>query len=339
MISSLPNNSTTERLIKFLEERKLSNKIIQLTPDASIREYFRITWEGQSAIACVYPLDEQGATQFNACLDVTQVFLSAGLPVAKIFFYDEEKKIIIHEDFGDTLLREVFLKSTQAERQRLMDESIGLIARIQAATSRAFQMNSIASRLKFDKAKLLWELQFFKTHYFESFLKKPLSANEDEKLLSEFCEICEELEKRARYLTHRDFHAANLMYHEGKIKIIDHQDARIGAASYDLVSLLLDRITEKPSAEFLREKRRLFLTQRESIGLEKIDEEEFANEFELQTIQRCLKAIGTFSYQSVFRNKKAYTQFIKPMFSAVLESCETLNRFPNLQKIIRKQIA
>jgi aminoglycoside/choline kinase family phosphotransferase len=337
MISS--GNSAIERLEKFLEERGLFKKIVQLTPDASTREYFRISWKNNSAIACVYPLDEAGAMQFEACLDVTALFLSADLPVAKIFFSDSEKKIIIHEDFGDTILHDKFLKSDRVEYRRLLDEAICLIAKIQAATGRAFQMNSIASRLKFDKEKLLWELQFFKTHYFGSLLKKSLSVDEDEKLTSEFFEICRELEKRAKYLTHRDFHTANLMYHDGKIKIIDHQDARIGTASYDLVSLLLDRITEKPSAEFLSEKRKFFLKQREASGLEKIDEEDFAYEFQLQTIQRCLKAIGTFSYQSVFRNKKGYIRFVKPMSLVVLDACEALGKFFSLRELIREDLA
>jgi len=331
MISS-PESLAIERLKRFLQEKGIRDDIVKLTPDASTREYFRINWQGKSAIACVYPIDELGA--FEAYIDVTALFLSANLPVAQILFFDSEKKIIVHEDFGDVILRQKFLKAGEAERQMLVDEAVRLIAKIQSATNMAFQMNSIASRLKFDKEKLLWELLFFKTHYFESFLKEKLYAKESEELLLEFSYLCEELEKRARYLTHRDFHMANLMYHNGEIKIIDHQDARIGSASYDLVSLLLDRITEKPSADFLNEKKKLFLEERETLGLEKIDSEDFDYEFQLQTIQRCLKAIGTFSYQVVFRNKKEYIQFIKPMFLVVLDACRSLNKFSALQRII-----
>jgi aminoglycoside/choline kinase family phosphotransferase len=41
-----------------------------------------------------------------------------------------------------------------------------------------------------------------------------------------------------------DFHAANLMIDErGDLRIIDHQDASMGSPAYDLVSLLLDRVT------------------------------------------------------------------------------------------------
>ena len=128
------------------------------------------------------------------------------------------------------------------------------------------------------------------------------------------------------------------MLADNELKIIDHQDARIGAASYDLVSLLLDRVTDLPTPEWLAEKRRFFLTEREKLGLEKISENDFAYEFRLQTIQRCLKAIGTFSFQSATRGKIYFIPFIKPMFEIVLRAAENLQKFPNLQRIIKSQI-
>lgn len=325
-----------ERLEKFLINRKQPVEIAQLTPDASVREYFRVAWNGAAAIACVYP--EPFAAGEQTYLDVTNLFLKGNLPVAQIFDFDETLGVIVLEDFGDTILREVLLRSDEAARERLLHEAIKLIARIQAATPLAFEVNSIASRLKFDEEKLLWELNFFKEHYFTSHKKEPLSEITDAALTAEFTEIVRELEARARVLTHRDFHAANIMLDAAlNLRIIDHQDARIGAASYDLVSLLLDRVTAPPPPEWLAEKRRFFLDERERLGLEKLDEADFADEFRLQTIQRCLKAIGTFSYQSTFRGKTYFLPFIKPMFEIVLRAAEKLDRFPVLQKVIKSQ--
>ncbi|MBX7170132.1 MAG: phosphotransferase [Pyrinomonadaceae bacterium] len=331
-------NNLRQRLEEFLAENNQPPVISQLTPDASTREYFRVRWFEKPAIGCVYPFNDLCKGQFDACLDVTNVFLTANLPVAKIFASDAEKAIIIHEDFGDTILRDVLLKSDETERERLLNEAITMIAKIQAATKTAFELNSISSKLKFDEEKLLWELNFFKTHYFESLMKTPLSEIENEAIEKEFIEIAWELESHAKVLTHRDFHAANLMLEHGEIKIIDHQDARLGSTTYDLVSLLLDRVTILPTPEWLAEKRRFFLDERESLGLETLDEQDFSNEFRLQTIQRCLKAIGTFSFQSTFRQKTYFIQYIKPMFQIVLRACENLNRFPNLQKILGAQI-
>ncbi|MEO6333653.1 MAG: phosphotransferase [Pyrinomonadaceae bacterium] len=325
------------RLEQFLSEREEKPNIEQLTQDASTREYFRIAWQGETAIACVYPEPFNAAEQ--TYLDVTNLFTKANLPVARIFDFDERLGVIAQEDLGDTILRDVLVESDDASRDVLVGEAVRLIARIQTATSRAFDLGSVASRLRFDTEKLLWELNFFKTHYFTTYKGKPLSAAEDAQLSVEFLQIARELESNARVLCHRDFHAANLMLdREDQIRIIDHQDARIGSVAYDLVSFLLDRVTDLPSASWLAARRRAFLEEREKLGLERIDEAAFAEEFRLQTVQRCLKAIGTFSFQSVNRGKTYFVPFIEPMFMIVLRALQNLDRFPNTVRIIRREI-
>jgi aminoglycoside/choline kinase family phosphotransferase len=325
------------RLEQFLKSRQQPLHFEQLTPDASTREYFRIGWDGGSAIACVYP--EAFVAGEQNYLDVTGLFRSTGLPVAEIYDFDEGLGVIVQEDFGDTILRDVLSTASAEERDLLLNKAIALIARIQSATARAFETNSIASQLKFDTEKLLWELNFFKEHYFSTLRRCPLPEGDDNALSSEFLELSQELETRAKVLCHRDFHAANLMIDKGgELRIIDHQDARIGSAAYDLVSLLLDRITAPPSAEWLAEKRRFFLDERAQVGLAALDEDDFAYEFRLQTIQRCLKANGTFSFQSVNRGKTYFLPFIRPMFEIVLRAAENLDRFPVLQRVIRHEL-
>jgi N-acetylmuramate 1-kinase len=334
-----PMTQLSERLTQFLNSRKLAGDFKQLTADASTREYFRIEWSDRTAIACVYPAPFEEAVR--TYLDVTTLFLVGGLPVAEILDFEGKLGVIIQEDLGDTLLRNVIAEETvSSQRKRLRDEAISLIARIQLLTPKAFQMNSIVSRLKFDTEKLEWELNYFKTHYFETFRKETLSAEDDALLSAEFHELAVELESYASVLCHRDFHLANLMMdREGKMRIIDHQEARIGSPAYDLVSLLLDRITELPSPEWLANKRAYFLDVRQRLGLSKIDEEDFAREFRLQTIQRCLKAAGTFSYQAAVRGKEHFIPFIKPMFQISLRGATNLGRFPAIREILCREIS
>jgi aminoglycoside/choline kinase family phosphotransferase len=326
-----------ERLQNFLKKNGQPPAMVPLTPDASTREYFRVRWNGSRAIACVY--SELFVSGEHPYLDVTNLFSEASLPVAEIFAFDGSDGVIVHEDFGNTILRDVLLRSDENTREEHLNAAISLIARIHAATTRAFDLDSIASRLSFDFEKLSWELDFFTTHYFETLRKSPLNTTDSARLKSELEEVARQLAGRARVLAHRDFHAANLMIDaRGRLRIIDHQDARIGAASYDLVSLLLDRVTVLPTPEWLAGKRRLLLDERERLGLESISEADFTHEFRLQTIQRCLKAIGTFSYQSVNRGKTYFLEYIDPMFTIVLRAAENLDEFPALREIIRKQL-
>jgi aminoglycoside/choline kinase family phosphotransferase len=325
------------RLDELLAKEGQSPETSELTPDASTREYFRINWNGQSAIACVYP--ESFIAEEQTYLDVSELFAANSLPVAEIYSFDEKLGIIVQEDLGDTILRDVLTNSDAAARETLIDESIRLIARIQAATGSAFDTDSVASRLKFDTEKLLWELSFFREHYFGTLRKIQLDHAEEGALHSEFYSLSQMLEKRATVLCHRDFHAANLMVDpKGQLRIIDHQDARIGSPTYDLVSLLLDRVLKAPENNWLASKQRLLINQRIDLGLDQLDEHEFAYEFRLQTIQRCLKAVGTFSFQSVNRGKTYFLPFIKPMFEIVLRALSELEQFPLLTSVVHKQL-
>lgn len=327
----------SERLKTYLAGRGAEPTFEIVTADASTREYFRIPWNGLTAIACVYP--EPFAEAVDAYADVTQLFLSAGLPVAEIYDVDTERGIIVQEDLGNALLRDELLTADQPRRTRLLDEAISLIAQMQLATSAAFDRGSIASKLRFDTQKLEWELAYFKQHYFETFLGSPLSPDDDARLSAEFHELATELETEAAVLCHRDFHAANLMIDSlGRMRIIDHQDARIGAASYDLASLLLDRITELPPREWLAEKRHFFIDLRVRLGMPRLDEEEFAYQFRLQTVQRCLKAAGTFSFQSVRRGKANFIPFITPMLRMACRSSESLGRFHAIRHICGRNL-
>lgn len=324
--------SAIERLNKFIKKNNTVCEIEQLTPDASTREFFRLRTADDISIACVYP------ERFDSNLpqiDVTNLFLKSDLPVARIFESDYELGVILHEDFGDNILSDVLERSNENKRDELLNSAISLIAKIQYSTPKAFELNSTASTLKFDEEKLLWELNFFKTHYFKSLMKCPLSQAAEIALMQEFTELSKELENYAIVLTHRDFHAANLMIDKKKnLRIIDHQDARLGSVAYDLVSLLLDRITQPPTQDWLKNKKLYFLNEREKLGLDKIEYNKFDYEFELMIIQRCLKAIGTFSNQAGNLGKTHYVEFIDPMFQVVLGACRRLQRFENLQRII-----
>jgi aminoglycoside/choline kinase family phosphotransferase len=153
-------------------------------------------------------------------------------------------------------------------------------------------------------------------------------------------DIAAELAAVPRVLCHRDYHTANLMLDKAnQIRVVDHQDARMGPASYDLVSLLLDRQPEAPSLAEVRAHRLFFLDARRRNGLEAIDPDDFSKEFRLMTIQRGLKAVGTFSCQTAVYGRGAfYERHIQPTFLIVLQAAEWLERFPILQRTIKERI-
>ena len=329
-----------ERLLSFLKARGKANdaEIHALTPDASTREYFRFPWKRKTAVAAVYP--EPFDPNFHPYIDVTGLFAEANLPVPEILAIDAEQGIIVQEDLGDRQLRLVFESATEEEAESFIEQAISLIAQIQAATPKAFERNSIASRLAFDEAKLSWEFGFFFEHYFKSLRGEALSHGEAAELKAEMNDIAAELSARPRVLCHRDFHASNLLVDSrNKLRIVDHQDARMGPASYDLVTLLLDRQPAPPSLAEVRAHRLFFIDERRRHGLDALDPDEFAREFRLMSVQRGLKAVGTFSYQTAVCGRGAtYGQFIRPTFQIVLQAAEWLGRFPALRRAITERM-
>jgi aminoglycoside/choline kinase family phosphotransferase len=329
-----------ERLANYLARHGAPREsgIVALTPDASVREYFRVPRKRGTAVAAVYP--EPFDPEIHPYLDVTRLFLQCGLPVPEVYDVDGGNGIIVQEDLGDLQLGKLFETLDAEEREQYLEQAINLIARIQAATETAFARKSIASKLAFDDAKLSWELAFFTEHYFESLRGEKLRRGEAAELKTELNDIAAELAVCPRVLCHRDYHGANLLIDRKKqLRIVDHQDARMGPASYDLVSLLLDRQPAPPSLAEVRAHRLFFLEARRQQGLPAIDPDDFAKEFRLMTVQRGLKAVGTFSYQTAVCGRGAfYERHIKPTLQIVVQAAEWLERFPVLRQMINARV-
>ncbi len=331
--------SASERLASFLDGQGIAGKrTVALTPDASTRNYFRIPWKKGKAVAAVYP--EPFDPDFHPYLDVTRLFLENSIPVPEIYAVDGQSGVIVQEDLGDQQLFRVYEAAPKEECDEYKERAVNLIAQIQKATTAAYDKQSIASRLAFDEPKLSWELDFFVEHFFGSLKKEKLRHAEAAELKAELNDVAAELAARPRVLCHRDFHAANLMVDaKNRLRIVDHQDARMGPVTYDLVSFLLDRRPEPPSLAELRAYRLFLLEERRRVGLEALDPDEVAQEFRLMTIQRGLKAIGTFSYQTAVCNRgQAYESFIEPTLRIVLQAADWLERFPTLRRMLRERI-
>ncbi len=322
----------------FLEGQGIENKlIVPLTPDASTRNYFRIPWKKGQAVAAVYP--EPFDPDFHPYLDVTRLFLENGIPVPEIYAVDGQSGMIVQEDLGDRQLFRLYDAAPKDECDEYKERAVNLIAQIQKATVTAYERQSIASRLAFDEPKLSWELDFFLEHYFGSLRGETLRHAEAAELKAELNDISTELAARPRVLCHRDFHSANLMVDRyDRLRVVDHQDARMGPVTYDLVSFLLDRRSEPPSLAELRAYRLFLLEERRLVGLEALDPDEVAQEFRLMTIQRGLKAVGTFSYQTAVCSRgSAYEHFIQPTLCIVLQAADWLDRFPVLRRTLRER--
>jgi aminoglycoside/choline kinase family phosphotransferase len=314
-----------------------------LTPDASTRKYYRVFSDANSDetfIVSLYPAPFNAHE--NSFVDASRLFEKAGLPVPRIIDVADTDGIILQEDLGDISLAKWLSDATDRGDARgaeeMMRRAIELIAQIQATTRTAYEINAISSRLAFDEDKLSWELDYFFDHFFGSHLQRQFEAEYADAIKLDLQAIAAELAARPRALTHRDYHGMNLMVDTvGKLRIIDHQDARMGPATYDLVPLLLERRLEPVDESWVEEQRRFFLSAGAKLGLPRIDPRELEYEFHLMTVQRQLKAIGTFSYQTaVVGRGEFYEKYIEPSIATVLRAMAKpgMKEYPALRKAL-----
>jgi hypothetical protein len=99
----------------------------------------------------------------------------------------------------------------------------------------------------------------------------------------------------------------------------------MGPATYDLVPLLVERRFEPAGEAWIEAHQDYYLRVRAELGLPPIEAEELRSEFDLMTVQRQLKAIGTFSYQTaVVGRGVAYEKYIPPAIATVLRAMNKL---------------
>ena len=128
-----------------------------------------------------------------------------------------------------------------------------------------------------------------------------------EALREEWAAIAGELAAEPRVLCHRDYHSRNLMCTTTTLYVIDFQDARMGPDTYDLASLLRDSYVDVPSRRRRTDRllRRPHLRRRADPG-----NRDFRRRFDMMALQRNLKALGTFGYQSTARGNPVYMQYM-----------------------------
>jgi aminoglycoside/choline kinase family phosphotransferase len=117
------------------------------------------------------------------------------------------------------------------------------------------------------------------------------------------------------------------------LAVIDFQDARMGPMTYDLASLVRDSYVEHDE-EFVVEMVEEF--RRGVKGLEV--PHDFESELELMSLQRNLKALGTFGYQISVRGNKVYEPYVSPTLESVESNMMRNPRWDGLRKALSTHI-
>jgi len=328
-------DETQERIQGYLERVGLAAvqpRVVPLTPDASDRRYFRLLLpDAPSIVLSLYsaPFDVRTLPFVN----VATLLAKMPVPIPDVLGHADDLGVLALQDLGDVTLQAHLGAATAQEHAAWYREAVALIATLQRRGADLASPEYLPYGIAFDAEKLTWELDFFTKHFLEAYRGVTLGDNQRAALRAEFAVIVQELAAEPRVLCHRDYHSRNLMLREGQLYIIDFQDARMGPDTYDLVSLLRDAyvdLTEQTVAELIA----YFLALKGSVDTEA----EFRRRFDVMALQRNLKALGTFGYQTTARRNPVYIQYIPRTLRYVRNNLEQHPRFGRLRDLLATHV-
>jgi len=322
------------RIDQYLRDSGLAarrSKVVALTGDASTRRYYRvIPSDGPSIVVALHEDAIDYATL--PFVSVGRLLARMPLPVPGVLDHSDTLGILALEDLGDVTLQSHLGAGSLTEHEALYRQAVAFIGVLQKRGQELLTPSDGPSQLVFDVEKLTWEMDFFVKHFVEGYRGAVLSPAEKSALSREWADLVDELAGEPRVLCHRDYHSRNLMVHGGQLYMIDFQDARMGPDTYDLASLLRDSyvdITNNELDGFIA-----YFLAFKGAG----DAVEFRRRFDVMSVQRNLKALGTFGYQAAARGNPIYLQYIPRTLKYVHDNFAKHARFARLREILSTHV-
>ena len=322
-----------ERLERYLAVTGFAARrprVVPLTGDASDRRYFRVIFPdtpGESVVLALHA----GPITFDTLpfARVAELLHRLQLPAPAILGHSDADGIVALQDLGDVTLQSHLGAASATEHAALYREAVSLIDALQRRGAELAGEDYPPYHVAFDVDKLTWELEFFVRHFITALRGAALTAAHRTALSEEWRTLADELASEPRVLCHRDYHSRNLMTHNARLYLIDFQDARLGPDTYDLVSLLRDSymdIEERDLEDLIA-----YFIALKSDGR---DPGEFRRRFDMMALQRNLKALGTFGFQTTTRLNPVYLQYVPRTLRYVRVNLLKYPRFGRLHDVL-----
>lgn len=270
------DSSPFAALPDWLREHRFAVRAVEpLAGDVSPRRYARVHLAGGSAVAALYP--PEVASACGRFLRASELLVARGVPVPRILAADCEAGWMLVEDLGPATLYE-FAERPWPELEPALAAGVDLLPRIASADREAVA----ALNPPLDAALLARELRQTR-----ELLLEPLGLERDPGLARAVDEalaaLCAALGGGTLVPCHRDLMPRNVVprgpWPSTDLAVLDHQDLRLGPATYDLASWLNDSLFAPPDVE-----QRLLARA----GLDDLEG------YRRAVVQRALKATGTY---------------------------------------------
>jgi aminoglycoside/choline kinase family phosphotransferase len=331
-------------ILNWASDHVSAVKCLKLPGDASTRMYFRTSGAKASdpthIVMKMENFAEQGASL--PFLVMRDHLHRSGVDVPEVLKFDPARGLMLLEDLGDTTMLRRLQEVASEEIERHWYERV-----IDSLAEMHIKASPGPNSARFDFEKLMWEVGFTFEHFYEKYLGRVI-APQDRRMLDEcFGEICGVLASEPVVFTHRDFHSRNVMVapprgagpeyvasvHTDRLVMIDFQDARLGPAQYDLASLLKDSYYQLEEAQVSR-LIDYYVTRVEAVSRSRIDRAQFRRVFDLMSVQRNFKAIGSFASFLNRRGNATYLKFIGNTFENIRRTLLKYPEYSSLREVL-----
>lgn len=200
-----------------------------LANDASVRRYFRIHGAGRPLL-----LMDMGGLDARPYLRIAGHLRHLGFRVPLIHDSDPERGLVLLEDLGDATFTR--LLAAGEDEHGLYELAIGQLIRLHGLPE-AVEVEAP----RYDEPILLEEAGRLVLWLFPLLRGRAASREEQDSYQEAWRKVLRALPESHTTLVLVDFHVDNLMrLDDGDCALLDFQDARIGPAAYDVMSLLED---------------------------------------------------------------------------------------------------
>ena len=273
---------------------------VGLAGDASFRRYYRLDDGARRVVLMDAPPPFEDVRPYVA---VAAMLRGLGLSAPQIHAEDAAHGFLLIEDFGND--RYTRLLAAGSEEATLYALAIDTLI----ALHRAVAVSGLPALPPYDETRLVAEAALLVDWYAPNVLGAPLPAAARDDYLARWRGILPQAALPATTLVLRDYHVDNLMLLPGRPDVqgcglLDFQDAVLGPASYDLVSLLEDARRDVPSAL------RAAMTERYLAAFPGLDRAGFVRSAAILAAQRNSKILGIFTRLWRRDGKPAYLPHI-----------------------------
>lgn len=279
--------------------------------DAGFRQYFRIVSEPRLLAVYSPPATEPNA-QFCA---IAEHWRGAEVRAPEIYAKDLTQGFMLIEDFGEKALAD---ELAQKSPKTVYTPVLAVLAKLQALDAPDGLYPA------YDREKLTLEMSLMPEWFMDKLLGIEPSAQDLALLQQLFDGLADAALAQPQVIVHRDYHCRNIhLLPNGEPGLIDFQDAVIGPATYDLVSLLKDCYfrLDVESVKSLALQYRQLMPSSDAFN----DDADFLQAFDWIGLQRHLKVLGIFARLNLRDGKPGYLKDL-PLVVAYVR--EVLKRYP-----------